>query len=241
MRDSFKFKNSHLDKINNISNDMLISTRFLRNNSSLNINKNNTKRELLKKCNSTLISPQFKENYFNMIQGVIENNNIDVIQSYPEKKKQLDQFFLKNINQDERFNKKKAKILSMMNEKKTEKKTKKKSYLMFNSQKNIFKNDKIAFILNKKTFLNRFENVKNKLNKDLSNLSQKNILSISQRSSSTKTINDYKNANNRNLYSSFFRDSFLKNTNEPNVKLESKKKINSDLLKWKKKLNLCKF
>ena len=234
MRDSFKFKNSHLDKIKTILNDMLISTKFLRNNSILNINKNNTIREILKKYNSTLISPQFKENYFNMIQGVIENNNIDVIQSYPEKKKQLDQFFLKNINQDERFNKKKAKILSMMNEKKTEKKTKKKSYLMFNSQKNIFKNDKIAFILNKKTFLNRFENVKNKLNKDLSNLSQKNILSISQRSSSTKTINDCKNANNRNLYSSIFRDSFLKNTNEPNVKLESKKKINSDLLKWKK-------
>ena len=104
-----------------------------------------------------------------------------------------------------------------MNEKKTEKKTKKKSYLMFNSQKNIFKNDKIAFILNKKTFLNRFENVKNKLNKDLSNLSQKNI------------------------FSSTFRDSFLKNTNESNLKFESKKKINAAILKWKKKLNLCKF
>ena len=102
----------------------------------------------------------------------------------------------------------------MINEKKLKKKKKKKSYLMFNSQKNIFKNDKIAFILNKKTFLNRFENVKNKLNKDLSNLSQKNLLSITQRSSSTKTINDYKISNNRNIYSSTFRDSFLKNTNE---------------------------
>ena len=79
MRDSIKFKNSHLDKIKTILNDMLISTKFLRNNSILNINKNNTIREILKKYNSTLISPQFKENYFNMIQGVIENNNIDVI------------------------------------------------------------------------------------------------------------------------------------------------------------------
>ncbi len=237
MRDSFKFKDSHLNKINNISNDMLISTRFLRSNSTLNIDKNNTKRELLKKCNSNLISPHFKENYFNMIQGVLDNNNIDSIQSYNDTKKQLDQFFLKNINQDERFNKKKAKILSMMNEKKP----KKKNNLMFNSQKNIFKNDKIAFILNQNTFLNNLKNLKNKLNKDFFNLSQKNLLSITQRSSSTKTINDYKISNNRNIYSSTFRDSFLKNTNESNLKFESKKKINAAILKWKKKLNLCKF
>ena len=79
------------------------------------------------------------------------------------------------------------------------------------------------------------------MNKNLSNLSQKNVLSISQSLSSTKTINNYKNSNNRNIYSSIFKDSFLKNTNESNFKLESNKKINSDVLEWKKKLNLCKF
>ena len=237
MRDSFKFKNSHLDKINNISNDMLIYTRFLKSNSTININKNNTKRELIKKCNSNLISPGFKENYFSMIQGVLDNNNIDLISSYKDKKKILDQFFLNNINKDERFNKKKAKILSMMDERKP----KRKNYLRFNSQKDIFKSDKISFILNQNTFLNKFENVKHKLNKNLSKKTKKNVLSISQSLSSTKTINNYKNSNNRNIYSSIFKDSFLKNTNESNFKLESNKKINSDVLEWKKKLNLCKF
>ena len=58
---------------------MLIYTRFLKSNSTININKNNTKRELIKKCNSNLISPGFKENYFSMIQGVLDNNNIDLI------------------------------------------------------------------------------------------------------------------------------------------------------------------
>ena len=122
-----------------------------------------------------------------------------------------------------------------------ERKPKRKNYLRFNSQKDIFKSDKISFILNQNTFLNKFENVKHKLNKNLSNLSQKNVLSISQSLSSTKTINNYKNSNNRNIYSSIFKDSFLKNTNESNFKLESNKKINSDVLEWKKKLNLCKF
>ena len=122
-----------------------------------------------------------------------------------------------------------------------ERKQKKKNYLRFNSQKDIFKSDKISFILNQNTFLNKFENVKHKLNKNLSNLSQKNVLSISQSLSSTKTINNYKNSNDRGVCSSIFKDSFLKNTNESNFKLESNKKINSDVLEWKKKLNLCKF
>ena len=51
-----------------------------------------------------------------------------------------------------------------------ERKPKRKNYLRFNSQKDIFKSDKISFILNQNTFLNKFENVKHKLNKNLSNL-----------------------------------------------------------------------
>ena len=62
----------------------------------------NNKNELMKKCYSNYINPKFKENYFDIITGVLPNN---VNYSYSKdnfiKKIYSDNLLLKNLNKNE--------------------------------------------------------------------------------------------------------------------------------------------
>ena len=228
MRYSLKNKFTHLDKINNLSKDILANSRFLRHNSMKEIEINN-KNELMKKCYSNYINPRFKENYFDIITGVLPNN---VNYSYSKddhfiKKIYSDNLLLKNLNKNEKIEVKKAILLNMIKIKnpKIEKKRLIKSY----STKQIDQNKELSFNFNKNSFLNKFENLKNKM----SNSSNQNILY--NRKYSNSKIN-YKTKNNENCS---FEDSFFSLSNNSKGKF-SEQKIKERGLKLKQKLNLYK-
>ena len=227
MRYSLKNKFTHLDKINNLSKDILANSRFLRHNSMKEIEINN-KNELMKKCYSNYINPKFKENYFDIITGVLPNN---VNYSYSKdnfiKKIYSDNLLLKNLNKNEKIEVKKAILLNMIKIKnpKIEKKGLFKSY----STKQIDQNKELSFNFNKNSFLNRFENLKNKM----SNSSHQNLLY--NRKYSNSKIN-YKTKNNENCS---FEDSFFSLSNISKGKF-SEQKIKERGLKLKQKLNLYK-
>jgi hypothetical protein len=227
MRYSFKNEVSHLEKINSLSKEVLINSRFLRNNSMKDIHNNN-KIELMKKCYSNYINPKFKENYFDIITGVLPNN---VNYSYSKdnfiKKIYSDNLLLKNLNKNEKIEVKKAILLNMIKIKnpKIEKKGLFKSY----STKQIDQNKELSFNFNKNSFLNRFENLKNKM----SNLSDQNLLY--NRKHSNSKIN-YKTKNKNCSY----EDSFFSLSNNSKGKF-SEQKIKEGGLKLKQKLNLFKL
>ena len=227
MRYSLKNKFTHLDKINNLSKDILANSRFLRHNSMKEIEINN-KNELMKKCYSNYINPRFKENYFDIITGVLPNNvNYSYSKDHFIKKIYSDNLLLKNLNKNEKIEVKKAILLNMIkiNNPKIEKKRLIKSY----STKQIDQNKELSFNFNKNSFLNKFENLKNKM----SNSSNQNILY--NRKYSNSKIN-YKTKNNEN---SSFEDSFFSLSNNSKGKF-SEQKIKERGLKLKQKLNLYK-
>ena len=227
MRYSLKNKFTHLDKINNLSKDILANSRFLRHNSMKEIEINN-KNELMKKCYSNYINPRFKENYFDIITGVLPNNvNYSYSKDHFIKKIYSDNLLLKNLNKNEKIEVKKAILLNMIKIKnpKIEKKRLIKSY----STKQIDQNKELSFNFNKNSFLNKFENLKNKM----SNSSNQNILY--NRKYSNSKIN-YKTKNNEN---SSFEDSFFSLSNNSKGKF-SEQKIKERGLKLKQKLNLYK-
>ena len=227
MRYSLKNKFAHLDKINNLSKDILVNSRFLRHNSMKEIEINN-KNELMKKCYSNYINPRFKENYFDIITGVLPNNvNYSYSKDHFIKKIYSDNLLLKNLNKNEKIEVKKAILLNMIKIKnpKIEKKRLIKSY----STKQIDQNKELSFNFNKNSFLNKFENLKNKM----SNSSNQNILY--NRKYSNSKIN-YKTKNNEN---SSFEDSFFSLSNNSKGKF-SEQKIKERGLKLKQKLNLYK-
>ena len=114
MRYSLKNKFTHLDKINNLSKDILANSRFLRHNSMKEIEINN-KNELMKKCYSNYINPRFKENYFDIITGVLPNNvNYSYSKDHFIKKIYSDNLLLKNLNKNEKIEVKKAILLNMI-------------------------------------------------------------------------------------------------------------------------------
>ena len=227
MRYSSKNKFAHLDKINSLSKDILVNSRFLNHNSMKEIEINN-KNELMKKCYSNYINPKFKENYFDIITGVLPNN---VNYSYSKdnfiKKIYSDNLLLKNLNKNEKIEVKKAILLNMIKIKnpKIEKKGLFKSY----STKQIDQNKELSFNFNKNSFLNRFENLKNKM----SNLSDQNLLY--NRKHSNSKIN-YKTKNKNCSY----EDSFFSLSNNSKGKF-SEQKIKEGGLKLKQKLNLFKL
>ena len=188
----------------------------------------NNKKELMKKCYSNYINPKFKENYFDIITGVLPNN---VNYSYSKdnfiKKIYSDNLLLKNLNKNEKIEVKKAILLNMIkiNNPKIEKKRLIKSY----STKQIDQNKELSFNFNKNSFLNKFENLKNKM----SNSSNQNILY--NRKYSNSKIN-YKTKNNENCS---FEDSFFSLSNNSKGKF-SEQKIKERGLKLKQKLNLYK-
>ena len=227
MRYSLKNKFTHLDKINNLSKDILANSRFLRHNSMKEIEINN-KNELMKKCYSNYINPRFKENYFDIITGVLPNNvNYSYSKDHFIKKIYSDNLLLKNLNKNEKIEVKKAILLNMIKIKnpKIEKKRLIKSY----STKQIDQNKELSFNFNKNSFLNKFENLKNKM----SNSSNQNILY--NRKYSNSKIN-YKTKNNENCS---FEDSFFSLSNNSKGKF-SEQKIKERGLKLKQKLNLYK-
>ena len=227
MRYSLKNKFTHLDKINNLSKDILANSRFLRHNSMKEIEINN-KNELMKKCYSNYINPRFKENYFDIITGVLPNNvNYSYSKDHFIKKIYSDNLLLKNLNKNEKIEVKKAILLNMIkiNNPKIEKKRLIKSY----STKQIDQNKELSFNFNKNSFLNKFENLKNKM----SNSSNQNILY--NRKYSNSKIN-YKTKNNENCS---FEDSFFSLSNNSKGKF-SEQKIKERGLKLKQKLNLYK-
>ena len=227
MRYSLKNKFAHLDKINNLSKDILANSRFLRHNSMKEIEINN-KNELMKKCYSNYINPRFKENYFDIITGVLPNNvNYSYSKDHFIKKIYSDNLLLKNLNKNEKIEVKKAILLNMIKIKnpKIEKKRLIKSY----STKQIDQNKELSFNFNKNSFLNKFENLKNKM----SNSSNQNILY--NRKYSNSKIN-YKTKNNENCS---FEDSFFSLSNNSKGKF-SEQKIKERGLKLKQKLNLYK-
>ena len=227
MRYSLKNKFTHLDKINNLSKDILANSRFLRHNRMKEIEINN-KNELMKKCYSNYINPRFKENYFDIITGVLPNNvNYSYSKDHFIKKIYSDNLLLKNLNKNEKIEVKKAILLNMIkiNNPKIEKKRLIKSY----STKQIDQNKELSFNFNKNSFLNKFENLKNKM----SNSSNQNILY--NRKYSNSKIN-YKTKNNENCS---FEDSFFSLSNNSKGKF-SEQKIKERGLKLKQKLNLYK-
>lgn len=228
MRYSLKNKFTHLDKINNLSKDILVNSRFLRHNSMKEIEINN-KNELMKKCYSNYINPKFKENYFDIITGVLPNNvNYSYSKDHFIKKIYSDNLLLKNLNKNEKIEVKKAILLNMIKIKnpKIEKKGLFKSY----STKQIDQNKELSFNFNKNSFLNKFENLKNKM----SNSSHQNLLY--NRKYSNSKIN-YKTKNNENCS---FEDSFFSLSNISKGKF-SEQKIKEGGLKLKQKLNLFKL
>jgi len=239
-------KDKHLNKINNISKDILINTRFLRNN-SMDIIRQNNKTELIKKCYSTLISPKFKENYYDIITEVLPDKEIKLISSYCKdsfmKKANYEYSFIENMNKKGQvLHKKKSEILSIINKK--QKQNKKKNFIKSNSSKNILTSKDISFILNQNSFLNQFENLKKKCNNinnnnsgNLShsiNLYNKNLILLFK-----KKIKNYKI--NSKDYSPFFKDSFYNEKNDLQSELSSHQKIYAGVLKFNKKLNLYKL
>jgi hypothetical protein len=239
-------KDKHLNKINNISKDILINTRFLRNN-SMDVIRQNNKTELIKKCYSTLISPKFKENYYDIITEVLPDKEIKLISSYCKdsfmKKANYEYSFIENMNKKGQvLHKKKSEILSIINKK--QKQNKKKNFIKSNSSKNILTSKDISFILNQNSFLNQFENLKKKCNNinnnnsvNLShsiNLYNKNLILLFK-----KKIKNYKI--NSKDYSPFFKDSFYNEKNDLQSELSSHKKIYAGVLKFNKKLNLYKL
>ena len=239
-------KDKHLNKINNISKDILINTRFLRNN-SMDVIRQNNKTELIKKCYSTLISPKFKENYYDIITEVLPDKEIKLISSYCKdsfmKKANYEYSFIENMNKKGQvLHKKKSEILSIINKK--QKQNKKKNFIKSNSSKNILTSKDISFILNQNSFLNQFENLKKKCNNinnnnsgNLShsiNLYNKNLILLFK-----KKIKNYKI--NSKDYSPFFKDSFYNEKNDLQSELSSHQKIYAGVLKFNKKLNLYKL
>ena len=239
-------KDKHLNKINNISKDILINTRFLRNN-SMDVIRQNNKKELIKKCYSTLISPKFKENYYDIITEVLPDKEIKLISSYCKdsfmKKANYEYSFIENMNKKGQvLHKKKSEILSIINKK--QKQNKKKNFIKSNSSKNILTSKDISFILNQNSFLNQFENLKKKCNNinnnnsgNLShsiNLYNKNLILLFK-----KKIKNYKI--NSKDYSPFFKDSFYNEKNDLQSELSSHQKIYAGVLKFNKKLNLYKL
>ena len=143
MRYSFKNEFSHLEKINSLSKDVLINSRFLRNNSMKEIHNNN-KIELMKKCYSNYISPKFKENYYDIITCVLPDNKVKSISSYNKdnnSKNLHTNFIFKTFNKNEKIKMKKAILLNMIKIK--NKQTKKKELKKTNSTKEIYLNKKI--------------------------------------------------------------------------------------------------
>ena len=188
----------------------------------------NNKNELMKKCYSNYINPRFKENYFDIITGVLPNNvNYSYSKDHFIKKIYSDNLLLKNLNKNEKIEVKKAILLNMIkiNNPKIEKKRLIKSY----STKQIDQNKELSFNFNKNSFLNKFENLKNKM----SNSSNQNILY--NRKYSNSKIN-YKTKNNENCS---FEDSFFSLSNNSKGKF-SEQKIKERGLKLKQKLNLYK-
>ena len=188
----------------------------------------NNKNELMKKCYSNYINPRFKENYFDIITGVLPNNvNYSYSKDHFIKKIYSDNLLLKNLNKNEKIEVKKAILLNMIKIKnpKIEKKRLIKSY----STKQIDQNKELSFNFNKNSFLNKFENLKNKM----SNSSHQNLLY--NRKYSNSKIN-YKTKNNENCS---FEDSFFSLSNISKGKF-SEQKIKERGLKLKQKLNLYK-
>ena len=266
MRYSFKNEVSHLEKINSLSKEVLINSRFLRNNSMKEIHNNN-KIELMKKCYSNYISPKFKENYYDIITCVLPDNNVKSISSYTKdnnsknlhtnflfksfkknekikmKKANYEYSFIENMNKKGQvLHKKKSEILSIINKK--QKQNKKKNFIKSNSSKNILTSKDISFILNQNSFLNQFENLKKKCNNINNNNSGNLSHSINLYNKNLillfkKKIKNYKI--NSKDYSPFFKDSFYNEKNDLQSELSSHQKIYAGVLKFNKKLNLYKL
>jgi len=247
MKSSFKKKENHLNKINNISNDILIKNRFLRNNSMEVINPNN-EFELIKKCYSNLISPSFKENYYDILTSVLAENKVKLISSYCKdsfkKKITFDYNFMNNLNKnDSKLNNKKLIILSLINKQKNL--IKKEKINKSKSTKDIFHNKEISFAFNNNSFLNRFENLKNKCNSinknNLNNSSSNNLLKSKNIDTNKKKNINFKDSSYAKDYSPFFKDSFFNDGYDLKSKIISDNKVNDGVLKFKKKLNLYKL
>ncbi len=228
MRYSFKNEVSHLEKINSLSKEVLINSRFLRNNSMKEIHNNN-KIELMKKCYSNYISPKFKENYYDIITCVLPDNKVKSISSYNKdnnSKNLHTNFIFKSFNKNEKIKMKKAILLNMIKIK--NKQTKKKELKKTNSTKEIYLNKEISFNFKQNSFLNKFENLKNKCKNinDSSNLAQNNLMH------NLKYLNNKTNFKNQN--NSSFEDSFYNGLNNIKVKLNSEQKFNEGVLKLKK-------
>ena len=239
-------KDKHLNKINNISKDILINTRFLRNN-SMDVILQNNKMELIRKCYSTLINPKFKENYCDIITEVLPEKEIKLISSYSKdsfiKKINYEYSFMENFNKKKQMlHNKKSEILSLINKQK--KQNKKKIFIKSNSSKNILSSKEISFFLNQHSFLNQFENLKKKCN----NINNNNSLNLShpiklQNKKVIFPVKQKKNSNEANSkdYSPTFKDSFFNDKNNVQSQLSSHQKVYAGVLKFKKKLNLYKL
>ena len=235
-------KDKHLNKINNISKDMLINTRFLRNNSMDVIHQNN-KMELIKKCYSTLINPKFKENYYDIITEVLPEKEIKSISSSCKdsfiKKINCEYSFMENILKKEKLlHNKKSEILSIINKKVKE--NKKNNFIKSNSSKNILSSKAISFFLNQHSFLNQFENLKKKCNNINNNKSLNVLHSISLKDKNLSFPFKKKKLKNNEFYSkdysSFFKDPFYHEKNDLQSQLSSHQKVYAGVFKFKKKI-----
>ena len=242
MRFSFKNNCSHLDKINNITNDCLVYTRFLRESIKDefldNSNNDNNSFELIKKCHSNLISPKFKENYYNIIKGVLPNHNIKLFSSYYYnenlKKNNFNENRLLNLKKCDKLLKKHSNVINLN---KNNEKNKTKKIIKSSSTKEIFQNK--LFNLNNNTFLNKYKNTIKSCNIKKKNLSKSVLYSPKNTLSDSLSKKNVKNSSD--IYYSCFKDTFYNEVINLKSELESQKKVNAGVLKFKRKLNLYKL
>ena len=143
-------------------------------------------------------------------------------------------FGLLNLKKCDKLLKKHSNVINLN---KNNEKNKTKKIIKSSSTKEIFQNK--LFNLNNNTFLNKYKNTINSCNIKKKNLSKSVLYSPKNTLSDSLSKKNVKNSSD--IYYSCFKDTFYNEVINLKSELESQKKVNAGVLKFKRKLNLYKL